>query len=99
LGLDAFDVEAFMADLWAEYLGTPNEELIASVRGLEENRRLGILSNSFVGAREPALYHFDDPWATAWASPCHRHAHVSTGHLSAAGLRAASSATRSSRLR
>lgn len=51
-----------MADLWTEYLGTPNEELIAYVRGLRGNCRLGILSNSFVGAREreSALYHFDD---------------------------------------
>ncbi|MGI5142392.1 MULTISPECIES: HAD family hydrolase [unclassified Streptomyces] len=62
LGLDAFEVEAFMADLWAEYLGTPNEELITYVRGLQGMCRLGILSNSFVGARErdTALYHFDD---------------------------------------
>jgi putative hydrolase of the HAD superfamily len=62
LGLSAFEVEAFMADLWAEYLGTPNEELIAYVRGLQGMCRLGILSNSFVGAREreTALYHFDD---------------------------------------
>lgn len=62
LGLDAPQVEAFMADLWTEYLGTPNEELIAYVRGLQGNCRLGILSNSFIGAREreSALYHFDD---------------------------------------
>jgi len=62
LGLDAPQVEAFMADLWAEYLGTPNEELIAYVRGLRGSCRLGILSNSFVGAREreTALYHFDE---------------------------------------
>ncbi|MFG2358684.1 HAD family hydrolase [Streptomyces sp. NPDC048521] len=62
LGLDAPRVEAFMADLWAEYLGTPNEELIAYVRGLRGSCRLGILSNSFVGAREreTALYHFDE---------------------------------------
>ncbi|KUM67171.1 HAD family hydrolase [Streptomyces curacoi] len=62
LELDASQVEAFMADLWAEYLGTPNEELIAYVRGLRGSCRLGILSNSFVGAREreTALYHFDE---------------------------------------
>ncbi|MGW2742453.1 HAD family hydrolase [Streptomyces sp. NPDC001450] len=62
LGLDALQVEAFMADLWAEYLGTPNAELIACVRGLRGSCRLGILSNSFVGAREreTALYHFDE---------------------------------------
>ncbi|MDN3029733.1 hypothetical protein [Streptomyces sp. S.PB5] len=41
-----------MADLWAEYPGTPNEELIGYVRGLRGSCRLGILSNSFVGARE-----------------------------------------------
>ncbi|WP_331741996.1 HAD family phosphatase (plasmid) [Streptomyces sp. NBC_00726] len=62
LGLDALQAEAFMADLWAEYLGTPNEELIAYVRGLRGSCKLGILSNSFVGAREreTALYHFDE---------------------------------------
>ncbi|WNO69459.1 HAD family phosphatase [Streptomyces sp. NBC_00121] len=62
LGLDEPQFEAFMADLWAEYLGTPNEELIAYVRGLRGSCRLGILSNSFVGAREreTALYHFDE---------------------------------------
>ncbi|MFF3390946.1 HAD family hydrolase [Streptomyces sp. NPDC002669] len=52
LGLDIPRREAFMADLWTEYLGTPNEELIAHVRGLRGRCRLGILSNSFVGARE-----------------------------------------------
>ncbi|MFI5663959.1 HAD family hydrolase [Streptomyces sp. NPDC051684] len=62
LGLDVPLAEAFMADLWAEYLGTPNEELINYVRGLRGTCRLGILSNSFVGAREreTALYHFDE---------------------------------------
>ncbi|MEU5002073.1 HAD family phosphatase [Streptomyces sp. NPDC021622] len=62
LGLDEPQVEDFMADLWAEYLGTPNEELIDYVRGLRGSCRLGILSNSFVGAREweTTLYHFDE---------------------------------------
>ncbi|WP_353946899.1 HAD family phosphatase [Streptomyces sp. HUAS MG91] len=62
LGLDAPQVESFMADLWAEYLGAPNEELIAYVRGLRGSCTLGILSNSFVGAREreTALYQFDE---------------------------------------
>ncbi|MEU1492617.1 HAD family phosphatase [Streptomyces sp. NPDC005776] len=62
LRLDASQVEAFMADLWTEYLGSPNEELIAYVRGLRGKCRLGILSNSFVGAREreTALYGFDE---------------------------------------
>ncbi|MFD8009500.1 HAD family hydrolase [Streptomyces sp. NPDC058955] len=62
LGLDAPQTDAFMADLWTEYLGTPNDELIAYVRGLRGSCRLGILSNSFVGAREreTTLYHFDE---------------------------------------
>ncbi|MGW6023493.1 HAD family hydrolase [Streptomyces sp. NPDC055099] len=62
LGLTAPQVTAFMADLWAEYLGTPNDELISYVRALRGKCRLGILSNSFVGARvrETSLYHFDD---------------------------------------
>ncbi|MYR27243.1 MULTISPECIES: HAD-IA family hydrolase [unclassified Streptomyces] len=61
LGLDAAGLDAFMDDLWAEYLGTPNTELIALVRRLRGRCRLGILSNSFVGAREreAALYGFD----------------------------------------
>ncbi|MFF8278493.1 HAD family hydrolase [Streptomyces lateritius] len=62
LGLDASQVDAFMADLWHEYLGTPNDELIGCVRGLRRRCTLGILSNSFVGAREreTASYHFDE---------------------------------------
>ncbi|MFJ7423429.1 HAD family hydrolase [Streptomyces uncialis] len=62
LGLDAPRADAFMDDLWAEYLGKPNRELIDYVRGLRGRCRLGILSNSFVGAREreTALYHFDE---------------------------------------
>ncbi|CAM5652159.1 hypothetical protein GCM10010222_12850 [Streptomyces tanashiensis] len=62
LGLDSSQGEAFMADLWTEYLGTPNEDLIDYVRGLQGRCRLGILSNSFVGAREreTTLYHFDE---------------------------------------
>ncbi|MFF7159151.1 HAD-IA family hydrolase [Streptomyces sp. NPDC008139] len=60
-GLDARRVESFMSDLWAEYLGAPNTELIDYVRGLRSRCRLGILSNSFVGAREreTARYRFD----------------------------------------
>ncbi len=62
LGLDVTQVESFTADLWTEYLGTPNVELIEYVRGLRSRCRLGILSNSFVGAREleTAIYQFDE---------------------------------------
>ncbi|MFH8476775.1 HAD family hydrolase [Streptomyces sp. NPDC018000] len=62
LGLDPVQTEAFMADLWDEYLGSPNEELIDYVRTLGSRCRLGILSNSFVGAREreEELYGFGE---------------------------------------
>ncbi|WP_405854865.1 HAD family phosphatase [Streptomyces sp. NBC_01515] len=61
LGLGPVDTESFLADLWDEYLGTPNTELIDYVAGLRPHCRLGILSNSFVGAREleSAAYGFD----------------------------------------
>ncbi|GAA3351162.1 hypothetical protein GCM10020358_79890 [Amorphoplanes nipponensis] len=52
LGLGPRQLDAIMADLWREYLGTLNEDLIAYVRSLRPRCRLGILSNSFVGARE-----------------------------------------------
>ncbi|MGW8761536.1 HAD family hydrolase [Streptomyces sp. NPDC055815] len=62
LALDGPQVQEFMDDLWTEYLGTPNTELIDHVRELRGRCRLGILSNSFVGAREreTALYRFDE---------------------------------------
>ncbi|MDF5756409.1 HAD-IA family hydrolase [Spongiactinospora sp. TRM90649] len=55
-------VEAFMADLWRQYLGVPNTELIEYTRGLRPRYATGILSNSFVGAREreQAAYGFED---------------------------------------
>jgi putative hydrolase of the HAD superfamily len=61
LGLGPVDTDSFMADLWDEYLGTPNTELIDYVAGLRPRCRLGMLSNSFVGAREleSAAYGFD----------------------------------------
>jgi epoxide hydrolase-like predicted phosphatase len=52
LKLDQALVRRFMEDLWAEYLGTLNVELARYVRGLRPRYRTGIISNSFVGARE-----------------------------------------------
>jgi len=62
LGLDERRLSQFMADLWREYLGTANTELIEYARGLRPRYRTGILSNSFVGAREreQAAYGFED---------------------------------------
>lgn len=62
LGLDGQLATAFMADMWREYLGTPNTELIEYTRQLRPQYRTGIISNSFVGAREQehAAYGFGD---------------------------------------
>jgi epoxide hydrolase-like predicted phosphatase len=41
-----------MADLWTEYLGSLNTELAGYFADLRPAYRTGIISNSFVGARE-----------------------------------------------
>jgi len=62
LGLSEQQLTDFLADLWREYLGTANTELIDYARRLRPRYRTGILSNSFVGAREreQAAYGFAD---------------------------------------
>jgi epoxide hydrolase-like predicted phosphatase len=62
LGLDARQLDEFMDGIWREYLGTANTELIEYARGLRPRYRTGIVSNSFVGAREreQAAYGFED---------------------------------------
>lgn len=45
-------VAEMMAEVWQEYLGTANTELIDYAQALRTRYRTGILSNSFVGARE-----------------------------------------------
>jgi epoxide hydrolase-like predicted phosphatase len=52
LNLDPASVTAMMDEMWEEYLGTGNAELIAYVASLRQRVRTGILSNSFVGATE-----------------------------------------------
>jgi len=62
LSLDQEQADAFMADIWRQYLGAANEALIEYVRGLRPQYRTGIISNSFAGARERerAAYGFED---------------------------------------
>ena len=62
LGLDGPPLAAFMADIWREYLGTANTGLIEYASRLRPKYRTGIVSNSFVGAREreQAAYGFED---------------------------------------
>ena len=61
LGLDDQKLAQYMADLWREYLGTANTELIEYASELRPRYRTGIVSNSFVGAREreQAAYGFE----------------------------------------
>lgn len=61
LGVSEARVEAMMADMWRQYLGTANEEMIARARGLRPRYRTGILSNSFVGAREREVRRYAFP--------------------------------------
>jgi epoxide hydrolase-like predicted phosphatase len=62
VGLDDAQLRAFMEDNWNEYLGTLNVELARYFAGLRPRYRTGILSNSFVGAREreQVAYGFED---------------------------------------
>jgi FMN phosphatase YigB (HAD superfamily) len=52
LALTGAQADAVLADMWRQYLGVANTELIAYARALRPVYRTGILSNSFVGARE-----------------------------------------------
>jgi epoxide hydrolase-like predicted phosphatase len=62
LGLDQSQLTALMADLWDEYLGHPNAELITYFASLRPGYQTALLSNSFVGARqkEQERYQFGD---------------------------------------
>jgi len=59
---DTATVDAFMADVWREYLGKPNVELLQYFESLHGPYLTGIISNSFIGAREKeqAAYRFED---------------------------------------
>lgn len=52
LDLDRTASDALWDDLWSEYLGTLNSRLLNYVSRLRPTLKVGLLSNSFVGARE-----------------------------------------------
>ena len=62
LALSPADLERFLAGLWEEYCGSLNVELTEWFAGLRPRYRTGIVSNSFVGAREKEQerYGFED---------------------------------------
>jgi len=61
-GMDSAQLDAFMQDLWEEYLGQLNREMAAYFSSLRPHYKTALLSNSFVGARskEQERYHFDE---------------------------------------
>ncbi len=52
LGIDDARVNELMERMWREYLGTANTTMIDWARSLRPRYMTGIVSNSFVGARE-----------------------------------------------
>lgn len=62
LGLGDGEARSLMDDVWVEYLGVLNTELAAWFRRLRPAVKTGLLSNSFVGAREreSAAYGFEE---------------------------------------
>lgn len=52
LGVSEEQAGAMIEDMWVQYLGVANEELIDYLRQLRPRFRTGLLSNSAVGARE-----------------------------------------------
>ena len=58
LGLSESIVNEYMADVWKEYLGTLNVELVDYFRRLRPRYQTAIISNSFVGAREREVEHY-----------------------------------------
>ena len=62
LGKSAAEVDEFMADIWAVYLGTLNTEPAHYFETLHGRYLTGIVSKSFVGAREREqdLYRFHE---------------------------------------
>ena len=61
MGWSEARVHDYMKDIWREYLGTLNVELVEYFRSLRPKYQTAIISNSFVGAREKEIeyYHFD----------------------------------------
>jgi epoxide hydrolase-like predicted phosphatase len=62
LTLTEAELVLFMDDLWVEYLGSLNVELVEYFEALRPRFKTGILSNGFVGAREreQEAYGFED---------------------------------------
>ena len=58
MGWEEPQVNELMDDVWKEYLGTLNMELVEYFRNLRPRFKTAIISNSFVGAREKEAEHY-----------------------------------------
>jgi epoxide hydrolase-like predicted phosphatase len=58
MGWSEAQVNEYMDDVWREYLGTLNVELADYFRSLRPRYQTAIISNSFVGAREKEVEHY-----------------------------------------
>jgi len=58
MGWSEAHVNEYMDDVWREYLGTLNVELADYFRSLRPRYQTAIISNSFVGAREKEVEHY-----------------------------------------
>lgn len=58
MGMGKAQVNELMDDVWRQYLGTLNVELADYFRGLRPGYQTAIISNSFVGAREKEVEHY-----------------------------------------
>jgi epoxide hydrolase-like predicted phosphatase len=45
-------VDELLEDMWRQYLGSANQAMVDCLHGLRPRFRTGLLSNSFIGARE-----------------------------------------------
>jgi putative hydrolase of the HAD superfamily len=93
LGLNPGTVAALMDDAWAEYLGSLNSELAGWFMRARRRYKTGILSNSFVGAREreQKAYGFEEmcdvivySHEVGHLKPDHRVYHLICRHLAVA---------------
>lgn len=57
-GMSAQQTAVFMQDLWEDYLGTLNVELVEYIKTLRSKYTTAVLSNSFLGARRKEQEHY-----------------------------------------
>jgi FMN phosphatase YigB (HAD superfamily) len=58
-------VDELLDDMWGQYLGSANTGMVDCLARLRPRYRTGLLSNSFIGARQREEFTYDTPiWST-----------------------------------